>query len=164
MKKLHEQVYLGKALKPHMRALDAECSRRDISRARAVNIVLLHVLKNRMLADILDKEGEEAAVASVRAAEATVVASVAQQQERPPVVRTSRNLFEDSLGSLLGEEKKPRADLPEPSRKALDPPPMDAGSPRYIGHVSNISYRDYGANKTKAQLREELRQAVENTR
>jgi hypothetical protein len=137
---------------------DRIIEKREISRSQAVNILVAHVLKNDgMLAGILDKEGmveAEEALASIVPLESDALQLFLQSQ--------SGNLYKPEQ-SLELPTPAARRDLPEPSRMTTSEPLPEPRSPRYVCTRGNITPRHY-REKTKNELREELRQAVENTR
>lgn len=157
MAKPNTQIHLGKRVTMLLGRLDRIIERRDLTRSQAVNLLVAHVLKNNLLASILDKEGAtevEEALASIAPA----------QPESLGLFFRSGNLYQPPTDDLTtAPTDDTRTDLPEPSRVATSEPMPEGGSPRYVCTRGNFTPRHY-VEKSKEQLREELRQAVENTR
>jgi hypothetical protein len=146
--------HMGKWAEQHLKYLDACAVERGMARSKLVQHLLNRVLGDRMIDELI---GAYDPTKSQRLA-----LRVARAPRMDDVPR-STNLFVEPIEEVTNEPKQAHRSLPEPSRKTTSPPLPEPRPARYIGRRTNIA-SNWSREKTKNQLREELRQAVENTR
>lgn len=149
-------VHINRTTQQYLPYLDKIAIERDVSRARLVNEVMTYVLENNMLEQVYE-ELDNAAMGEGRS-----YYLPRKNPEHPlvPAPPKAVNLFVTDI--VDDTPTVPRADLPEPSRRTRCE--NISLRPRYVSTRSNIAHNFGGPEKSKRQLRDELRQAVENTR
>jgi hypothetical protein len=141
-------VHLGRQISPHFSYLDKYAEERDVTRNKIVNDVLAYVFKNRMLKEIFEDIDRS-------------TMGDGHKPCRPIEIEKPMSQIIQTIDVII-EDKPRRTDLPEPSRRPTSPPCPEL-RPRYITTRSVPPYR-HNNDKPKSQLRDEIRQAVENTR
>lgn len=151
-------VHINRTTQQYLPYLDKIAIERDVSRARLVNEVMTYVLENNMLEQVYE-ELDNAAMGEGRN---YYLPRKNTEQPLVPAPPKAVNLF--VMDDVPETEPAPALarDLPEPSRRARCE--NISLRPRYVSARSNISHNFGGPEKSKKQLRDELRQAVENTR
>lgn len=150
--------HMGKWAEGLLPYLD-ECAReRGLERPKLIQHLMAKILSERMIDDVLGKYDPTKSPRSI----VPVARSMRHYPgENAPAPR-SHNLFDQVIEDVTPATS---GDLPEPSRKTKFPPLPDQRSPRYVRTQSvGIPPQWNRREKTKSELREELRQAVENTR